>query len=188
MADQLKQKGITHFQKGAYMEALDAFDKARKTYASLHDTANEAEIYNNIGVVYRYMQEWEMAETSFQSGRELFAQIGDRYREAQILGNMGDLYEAQRELERAGGYYLEAIEVLETTEDKEKLIQTLRVMTSLRFRQFRVFEALRFYQRSMQVKPKANFLDRTVVSILERFLKNTPPYTLTAGESADLPE
>lgn len=185
MADQLKQKGITHFQKGAYLEALDAFEKARKTYASLQDDANEAEIYNNIGVVYRYMQEWEKAEESFLAGRELFAKVDDRYREAQILGNMGDLYEAQRERERAGGYYIEAIEVLETTDDKAKLIQTLRVMSGLRFRQLRIQEALRFYQRSLQVKIKPNVVDRLLSGVLERFLKNGPAYTLAAGETAE---
>jgi len=97
---------------------------------------------------------------------------------------MGDLYEAQRERERAGGYYLEAIEVLETTDDKAKLIQTLRVMSGLRFRQFRVQEALRFYQRSVQVKPSLNVLDRLLNVVLERFLRNAPPYALAAGDTA----
>ncbi len=178
MADHLKQKGVALFQKGAYEEALDAFTKAQKAYASMQDDENEAEIYNNMGVVYRYMRNWEKAEEAFRNGRDIFAKIGDRHREAQILGNMGDLYEAIRERDRAGGYYLEAIEVLEVIQDIPKLVQTLRVMSGLRLRQFRINESLQYFRRSIMVKEERNVLDRISLAALNRFLPANDPYAL----------
>ena len=92
MPEQIKQKGVEFFQSGAYQEAIDTFEKARKAYASLNDEANQGEVFNNMGVVYRYMREWEKAEEAFQNGREIFASLGDHHREAQILGNMGKCF------------------------------------------------------------------------------------------------
>ena len=185
MPNQIKQKGVELFQKGAYEEAIEAFEKARKAYASLNDEANQGEVFNNMGVVYRYMREWEKAEDAFTKSRHIFAQLGDRYREAQLLGNMGDLYEARKERERAGGYYLEAIEVLEQVGDIPKLIQTLRVMSGLRFRQARISEALQLYRRSIIVKESPNMLDRVLHFTLSRFLSRNDRYALPDDSSQD---
>lgn len=59
----LRQEGIDHCTKGFYQKALRAFQKALFLAS---DPAANAEIYCDIGVVYRYLNRLEMADDIFE--------------------------------------------------------------------------------------------------------------------------
>ena len=173
MSEQLKQDGLDLFRQGDYERACEKFEAAEVSFREGGDPVNQGEMLNNLGVVYRYMQQPQKSEQVFLEARTLFQKLGDRHREGQVLGNMGDLYEMQRERDKAGGYYLEAIEVFEMSKDYEKLAQTLRVMSLMRFRQFRIHESLSLTQRRLKIKPHASLLDRFALFILNAWLKKS---------------
>ena len=173
MSEQLKQDGLDLFRQGDYEQACNKFEAAEVSFREGGDPVNQGEMLNNLGVVYRYMQQPQKAEEAFLKARTLFQKSGDRHREGQVLGNMGDLYEMQGEREKAGGYYLEAIEVFEASRDFEKLAQTLRVMSLMRFRQLRINESLTLTRRRLQIKPHPTLLDRFALFILNGWLKKS---------------
>ena len=101
----LKEEGMAFFKQGARDEALVHFQKAAEGFGEQEDYLNQAEMFNNIGVIYRVNRQWQPAEDALLKAETAFAELGDDVKRAQVLGNLGDLNVRRKEFERAKNYY-----------------------------------------------------------------------------------
>ena len=73
-------RAMSLFKEGQYKESIDAF------HSVLETEPDNAEVYNNLGVAYSCVADFEHAETYFIKALELDSQL------AQAYINLSDLY------------------------------------------------------------------------------------------------
>lgn len=183
MTHALKQEGLTLFNQGQRQAALAKFQAAAQFYQQSDNLAGQAEMLNNIGVIYRLERQWNQAADALNRAQETFAALGDAGREGQVLGNLGDLYAARKELDQAARCYSEAAalfaQVIDAPPAKSDVelddlpdpawmqSQALRALCLARLRQRRIIEAIVYWEQSLAAHPRPGPL-RQLARLLAR--------------------
>jgi tetratricopeptide (TPR) repeat protein len=168
-ADALKTEGLNQFQQGRYDEALATFEAATLAYKEAGQPLAQAEMLNNMGVLYRLKKQPQSALKVLTEAVAIFAGEGDANRQAQALANMGDLYATGKDRRQAARCYSDAAELFAQTEDRERQSMVLCALSLLSVRQMRWFEALGYMEQSLAVRPRLGLGQRIFRSLI-RFM------------------
>lgn len=105
-AAQLLQQGFLQYQQGIYkdqdygnpeadqffQQSLKNFKQALEIYREIGDSASEGTTLNNIGVIYRNLEQPIQSFESYQQALEIHRELGDRTREGTTLYNIAEVY------------------------------------------------------------------------------------------------
>ncbi len=95
---QLKNNiGILAFQKGEYLIAEAAWQESLRYHSQMQLPAQAAGVYNNLGMVYTKLEEWEEAVKMLNSALRIYDGLGDLFYWANAMDNLADLHEARGE-------------------------------------------------------------------------------------------
>lgn len=167
IAEDNKNKGIAQFNKGNFSDALDSFKAAYDLFRAEGKEIEVGEMLNNIGMVYRSLEQVEMALQSMTEAREIFRELGDKDREAQTIANMAPLYIIQKKYTLASQFYLEAEGLFEEVGDTEKLADVLMSHGLHEFEHGEKRGSLYLYERGMRMLKRPTFKQKQ----LQRMLK-----------------
>jgi tetratricopeptide (TPR) repeat protein len=163
----LKEEGLDLFHRGERDEALDVFEKAAQAYAGEGDKAGEAEMRNNMGVIYRFKREWPQALDALRDAETGFREAGDRKRQGQVMGNTGDLCASMRKYDEAAKAYSESSELLAAEGEGDLQGQVLRAYSLMRLRQRRWIEAIDLMAFSIDVRDHPSVSQRLLSYLLQ---------------------
>jgi tetratricopeptide (TPR) repeat protein len=167
----VKKEGMALFQQGARDEALIQFQKAAEGFGEQEDYLNQAEMFNNIGVIHRINRQWQPAEDALLQAEASFAELGDDVKRAQVLGNLGDLNARRKDFERAEYYYSASSELFSSTGTYDLQADVLRALSILQIKRRHWWEAVDSLNKSLQVRPKPSALQRLLSWFLRFALK-----------------
>jgi tetratricopeptide (TPR) repeat protein len=157
MSDELKQQGLALFAKGDYKAAFAAFEAAADAYGEADDLFGQAEMLNNLGVLYRMRRDWMAALKHLTEARTIFADIENVYFEAQVWANLGDLHANQKQLDKAAMAYSQASALFGQLPNPDEDLrwkwgQALRAMSLIRLRQRRIMQAIAVMEQSLNAR------------------------------------
>jgi tetratricopeptide (TPR) repeat protein len=164
--DDLKEKGLSLVKEGQLDEALACFEAAAEAYAADSNEAGQAEMHNNIGVIYRMQRNWNTAEESLLQAESGFRALGDNLRRAQVLGNLGDVYASKHENTTAARYYSDASEQFAKVGDGEQQYRVLRTFSIMRIRQRHWPGAIDLMARALEARPRRSFVQQLFYPLL----------------------
>jgi tetratricopeptide (TPR) repeat protein len=124
-AQDLKEEGLRLYEEGLYEEAAERFGQAQEVFAAEGNELEAAEMLNNLGVVYRRVQQWDQARKALEEAQRAFARLGDRSREGQTLGNLGGIVASQGDRLRAQEHLRRAAEIFGETGEYQRQGDTL---------------------------------------------------------------
>lgn len=159
-AGQLKEMGLQAFRSGDLQAAEEAFDRALETYAAADDTAGQAEMQVNLGVIHVQNKRYDQAEKELTLALDAFRSLSRRSEEAQVLGNLGMLYARMGDKEQAADYYRRAAEIFEELGEKENLQATLGALTQLQVSDKKWMQSLFTYEQMIANGEKLTFKQR----------------------------
>ena len=107
----LYESGLDAYRAGEYEVALEAFVRARSLFSEAGDRSAEAEVLNDMGVVYVQLEAWDQAQQALDSSLAIRQGLADRSREAMTWGNLGMLYARQGDDARAVEAYEQSIAI-----------------------------------------------------------------------------
>jgi len=118
-----------------------------------------AEICNNLGILYRFREQYEQATAFFHRSLTLLEQIPDSPREdiAGLLSNVAVLYRHQGRYEEGEAFLLRAFSIYEQVlppEDPE-IATTLNALALLYFLQEKYDQAEPLYQQALSIREQA---------------------------------
>jgi tetratricopeptide (TPR) repeat protein len=157
MSDQLKEEGLALFARGDYQAALSMFETAVHSYSAAGQQDKQAEMLNNLGVLYRLRRDWPAALKALTEARTIFADLEDVAREARTWGNLGDLYADQRHWDKAASAYSQASALFGKVAEPDAELrwqwsQALRAMSLIRLRQRRLLESCATMEQSLTAR------------------------------------
>jgi len=131
--EKLRAEGLRLFEAASLDEAAEAFGLAAKIFDADGKLGDTAEVYNNMGVIFRLQKRFSEAGTMLEKALQLFAGLGDKTREAETLGNLAPLYKQQGDTRRALEAYKQAAVLFREQSDADKEGQILMAMGILEF-------------------------------------------------------
>ncbi len=162
----LKEEGLRQFKSGHYDEALATFGAAATAFATIPDNIGQAEMLNNMGVIYQLKGQYDAAATALQQAQTSFAQAGDMNRQGQTLANLGELQRHRGDYHQAGRCYSDAAEKFAQTGDKDKQADMLWALSLLRTRQRHWLEAIYLMHDSLKMRPRRHLMQILLYTLL----------------------
>jgi tetratricopeptide (TPR) repeat protein len=111
VAKKLHEEGVALFRKGNYETALQKLNEALQN--ATPQSRQAAEIYNDLGVVYSRLEDFDAAHEALDEAMDQFTALADRKGEAQTLGNRAAAYEAEELFDDAVETYKESAKMFE---------------------------------------------------------------------------
>ncbi len=174
-ADKLHKDGIKLFRRDKPDAAIEKFTEALE--ATEGDPRKSAEIYNDMGVAYRDLEDYPAAHNALDEAMSRFTELGDKKGQAQTLGNRGAVLQAQGELEKAVEVYKQSATILEDVGENEMAMYVWQAVSKIRTKQGQYIAAIGAYEEGIDNMPQSSFKRK----ILKNILKT--PSTLLGGPS-----
>lgn len=115
---QLKNNlGVAAYNQGNYKTAESLWQEALNLHSQIQEHTEMAGVYNNLGMVYTQMHEWETAYEMLHKAITAYDKLGDIYNWANAMDNLADLYEAEGKTADCQQTLLIAIKGLQSAED-----------------------------------------------------------------------
>lgn len=141
-----------------YDKALDQFEKIRAEYKVTDSTSINllpyCTIYNNEGIAYENVGDYEEAENFYKKAIELSGRISEPYNLANAYSNMGSLKEKTRQLEDALKWHQKALAIRSEKNLQLGVSQSLAHIGSVLFSLDRIPEAEEYLGNSLEMALK----------------------------------
>jgi tetratricopeptide (TPR) repeat protein len=159
-AEILSREALDAYQLGAYEDAVQGFQAAKRAFLDHGDEINAAEAANNISVVLLKMDRTQEALDAVKGTPEIFQRKGDSQMEAMALGNLAAALEATGEAKQAEERYIQALTCLEDGDDQETRSYILQALSRLQLRGGKPFDALTSMQGAIDSQTRLSWRDR----------------------------
>jgi signal transduction histidine kinase len=127
-ADALNNLGLIFDIKGNLQLSLRYYNDARNTYILLHDTANEAQTYMNIGLDYLEIGKNDRAIRSFSSAMAISAKLSNDSIRALVIYNYLLEYPQQFNKDSIDFYIAKAKSIAEKYKDNRTIMAILQLI------------------------------------------------------------
>jgi tetratricopeptide (TPR) repeat protein len=171
--------GVVSYNKEDYDGALESYQKAL-SYKSKADDENydSANIFNNIGNVYRVQEKWELAEHNFTRCLEIRSKLyPDNHPDiAQILTNIANLHYDQGKYDLALSSYEKVLSIESTclTSNHTSLGQTYHAIGNVYAEGFENYQlALQNYQKSLDIFSQRLQVANSFITDIEAKIQET---------------
>ncbi len=122
--DEMKNKDSTRVAIGYY-------DQALKIRESVGDMAGVAVIYNNIGVAYKHLEDYDKAMDYLRKGLEIQQQLDDQSELMRVYNSIGDVLYGQGKYREALDYTLRYAKLANSVDDKKFIQRSLKDLGKL---------------------------------------------------------
>lgn len=177
----LHEEGVALFRKGKFDAALQKLNDALQ--AATDDTRHLAEIYNDMGVVHKELEDYPAAHHALDEAMAHFTTLEDQKGQAQTLGNRAAVYEAEDLPEKAVDTYKESAKMLEEIGENDMAMYVWQAISRLRTKQGQYIAAIGAYEEGVSKMPQASMKRK----ILEKILR-APGSLLGSPVESDEPD
>lgn len=162
---ELHEQGIALFRKGQFEAALEKFNEALS--AKEHNIKHIGEIYNDVGVTYKQLENYSAAHKALDEAMARFIELGDKKGQAQTLGNRASVYEAEGLPDEAVEHYKESASMLEEVGESEMAMYAWQAVSRLRMKQGQYIAAIGAYEEGIDSLPERSLKRRILRQILK---------------------
>ncbi len=177
----LHEQGVALFRQNKYQAALQKFNEALQNVEG--QPRPTAEIYNDMGVTYKQLEDYPAAYQALDEAMKLFTELSDKKGQAQTLGNRASVYEAEGQLEKAVETYKQSATLLEEVGESEMAMYVWQAISRLRTKQGQYIAAIGAYEEGIENMPEGSFKRK----VLQQILK-LPGSMLGTGGGGDQPD
>ncbi len=159
----LHEQGVALFRKGNVTGALEKFQNA---LALAEEPQKRAEIFNDIGVAYKQLEDYPAAYEALDQAMTHFVNLNDEKGQAQAIGNRASVYEAEGEIEQAIEAYRESAKMLEAVGESEMAMYVWQAVSRLRLKQKEYIAAIGAYEEGVENMPDNSFKKKVMGKLL----------------------
>lgn len=161
----LHEEGVALFRKGKPAAALEKFEQALSSAGD--DTRRAAEVYNDMGVAYKQLENYAAAHQALDEAMSRFTALEDIKGQAQTWGNRAAVYQAEGKVDEAIETYKKSAGMLEEAGESEMAMYVWQAVSRLRMKQGEYIAAIGAYEEGIENMPEGSFKRRVLQQILK---------------------
>lgn len=151
-----KYLGITDYFRRNYDSALKHYQKALRQFEGTHNKKEEANVINNIAIIYSEQGIYDTAISYYQKSLEIREEMNDANGIIGSLNNIGNLYQGQGNDEKALEYFRKAMDISQLVFPEKKFPTLLSSMAKSYSEIGEVAEAVTYYQKGIEASKMNN--------------------------------
>lgn len=174
------QLAMVRDYQGRWIEALDVYFKALRTFELINNEYGVSVEYINIATIYEQLEDYDKAKSFFEKALVLKKEIGDEYGEAIVLSSIAGFHSKDGEYEQAFEKFEKAYEIYQKFDDKYKTALVIASIGGVYSNKREYQKAIEHYSRSVSMlRPLEVYpdLSQTLSSLGENYSK-VKNYTL----------
>lgn len=141
--------GSSYWYQGVYEVAQNYYLAAARQYQALNDSLGLGKMYNNIGEVYKKLEQFDKSlEYQLLS---LKLKRSDPASQRLTLYNIGEIYLGLNQLDKANDYLNRALDLAKLADDKRVIAYCYWSYGNIRAKQKKYTDAIGFYQLSENI-------------------------------------
>ena len=160
----LHKEGISLFRAGKFAAALEKFEIALENET---DPKHLAEIYNDMGVTHKELEDYPAAHLALDEAMSRFTTLADEKGQAQTLGNRAAVYEAEGLTEEAVETYKQSAAMFEALGESDMAMYVWQAVSRLRMKQRQYIAAIGAYEEGVDNMPKGSLKGKILRQILK---------------------
>jgi len=164
MAEKYHQEGVELFRAGHYEEAVERLQLALENENDVH---SQAEIYNDLGVVHKELEDLASATHAFDEAMNRFVELADKKGQGQTLGNRAAAQQAAGDPEQAVETYKQAAALLEEAGENEMAMYVWQAISRLRMQQKQYIAAIGAYEEGVENMPQHSIKRKIMQQLLK---------------------
>ncbi|MEM1217949.1 MAG: adenylate/guanylate cyclase domain-containing protein [Bacteroidota bacterium] len=160
----LSQMANIRDEQGHWMEALDLYYEALKTFEKVGDQYGQSVVLINLAAIYQQMGDMERTQTYLEQSLPIKEEVGDSVGIGIILSSLGDI-------ERENGNYTEALRIqqqalsiYESRGQVEERSLALRSLGDIALDQEQARKALNYYQQAIDIQQEIEVYPQLTIS------------------------
>ncbi len=172
-SEERQKKGIEAFKVGDYQEAKGHFEDALEAATAENDRKKMAEALNDLGVVYRELDDIDNALKVLEQALQHYQEMDDERGEAITLGNLGKVEESAGKFEDAVQSYLDSAAIFEELGETEMAMFCWQALSRLKLHQKDWLGAITAYEEGIAHLPDKSIKKKILQKVLKapyRFL------------------
>lgn len=154
IADSLLTCAQNYYQLGRYNLAQSFLSQALPVFAEIEDTASQADIWNEMGLIQWRLADYAEASANHLKALELFRAIGDKAGEGRALGNLGMVYGVTGVYEQASDVFQQAVAAFQAIQHEEGVGFACNNMALVCLMAGQTDKALDYAQKSLEIARK----------------------------------
>jgi signal transduction histidine kinase len=155
----LINSGNLRYRLGEYPEALKPYIEALGILKSKDMPLIVAQLYNNIGDVYRALSDNQVALRYYNEALKVATRINLPYEQSRILGNIAILHRNDGNLAEAEKFIQQSMDIRTQLDDEFGLALCYSVLGQIRLQQKNLSEAERYLTLSLDMRKKIDNLE-----------------------------
>ncbi|HRV92931.1 MAG TPA: tetratricopeptide repeat protein [Anaerolineae bacterium] len=120
--------GNIYLLREYYQAAISQYKKAMPHFQDHHYVIDLAFTYNNLGLAYIGLEEWQTAEDYFSASVNIWQTLGVPHKLVNVLDNLGSLFIKTNETEKARETLTEALALLDELADSSETLRLRNVI------------------------------------------------------------
>jgi tetratricopeptide (TPR) repeat protein len=172
-SEEQQKKGIEAFKVGDYEEAKAYFEGALEAATAENDRKKMAEALNDLGVVYRELDDIDNALQVLEQALQHYQDMDDERGEAITLGNLGKAEESAGKIDDAVQSYLDSAAIFEELGETEMAMFCWQALSRLKLNQKDWLGAITAYEEGIAHLPDKSIKKKILQKVLKaptRFL------------------
>ena len=153
-------------KKGFAERSLEPYKQALELYSTLGDSIQISRCYNEIGIAYKVMGEYNAANQYYRQALIVAEAINDSSKIANVLNNMGNVLRSVGFLDSAQTFYYQALEMHEALADTKMMTNELNNL-GITFNTLGVYDlSLDYYRRCIYLRELSRDTLKSVSAIM----------------------
>ncbi len=139
-------QGTALSRRGKQKEARAAFEEAQQLYAALGDRGSEAKVFNGIGMVLFFQENWAGAKEMYERALAVLREVGSQWNAASAMNNIGLVLRRQGDLDGAMRMYEQALPLYREFGNKKGIAEAQCEVGQILFKQGDLARARRSFE------------------------------------------
>jgi serine phosphatase RsbU (regulator of sigma subunit)/Tfp pilus assembly protein PilF len=152
--------------KGDYRSALEKFQQSIKLYLEMDDTLSLAAMYNNVGIIYQFLESPKKALGYHEKGLEYYSKSKDKLGIANSYGNLGICYDNMKDFKNSEKSHLQSLQIKIELKDTSGMVNSYVNLGGLYYSANDFTNAERCFETALKYSDPEND-QLTYASILE---------------------
>lgn len=161
----IHEHGVKLFRKNDYSAALEKFQEALSLAGD--DPQRSAQIYNDMGVTYSKLDDFEAAHQALDEAMNRFVELTDTKGQAQTIGNRATVFEAEEAYDEAIEHYKQSATMLEEVGESDAAMYVWQAVSRLRLKQKEYIAAIGAYEEGIEAMPERSLKRKMLQKILK---------------------
>ena len=132
-------------------EEIQSYERALAEFQERGDEREAAKILEQLGILYYWRDEWDLAIEYYEKSTKIKEALGDRRGLGATYGNLGNVYARKGEWDLAIEYYEKSMKIFEVLGDRHGLAQTYNNLGNVYADKGEWDLAIEYYEKDMEI-------------------------------------